>query len=81
MIVLLTIAVQIKIVDHKYEVLRRHFSVPIFSFELANLLGANISCTISIDPFKRSVWFEITDGSQDLAHFFYGKLLFGHEKK
>lgn len=63
MIIQLTIAVQIKIVYHKYEVLGRYFSVAIFSFELANLLGANISRTIPIDPFERSIGFEITDGS------------------
>lgn len=80
MIIQLTIAVQIEVVDHEYEVLGRHFSVAIFPFELANLLGADIARAIPINPFKRRIGFEITDGSKDLSHLFDGKLLFGHEK-
>ena len=80
-VIQLAIAVQIEVVDHEYEVLGGHFSVAIFPFELANLLGADVACAIPIDPFEGRVGLEIADGSQDLAHLLDGKLLFGHEKE
>lgn len=80
MVVELAIAVQIEIVDHKYEVLRRHFPVAIFSFKLANFFGTNISCAISVNTLKCCIGLKITNSSKNLAHFFDSKFLFGHEK-
>lgn len=81
MIIQLTVAIQIEIVNHKDEVLGRHFSVAIFPFELADLFGAYISGTVSINPFESGIGFKIANGSKDLPHFLDSKLLFGHEQE
>ena len=81
MVVQLSIAVQIKVVDEENEILRRHFSVAIFPFELAKLLGSDEPCGIPINSLEGGIRLKISDCGQYLTHFFDGQLLISDEEE
>lgn len=79
MVVELTVAIEVKVIDHENEVFWGDLSVSVFSLELAKLFGADETRCVSIKPFEGSVRLKVSDGCQDLPHLFNRKLLVGDE--
>ena len=80
MIIELAISTQVKVRNHENEVLWRHFTVAVLSFELAQLLGANEAAAVAIYPLESSVGLEVSNCCQDLPHFLNGELLLSYEQ-
>ena len=75
------ITVEVKVIDHEYEVFWRYLSVPVLPFELAKFFGADETRCVSIKSFESSVRLKISYSCQYLAHFLYCKLLICYEKQ
>ena len=59
-VIQLSIAIQIKVVNHLPKVFRLQFSVPIFSLELGQFIGTYQAIAGAIDSSESSIWLKVS---------------------
>ena len=79
MVVEFVVTVKVEVVDEEDEVLWGDLTVAVFSFELAELFGADEAGAVTINPSKGGVWLKVSDCGQYLPHLLDGKLLVSNQ--
>ena len=81
MVVQFRVSIQVEVIDKEYEILRRDLSVAIFPFKLAELLGIQEPCSVTIDPLESSIRLKVTYRRKYLPHLFDCELLISNKQQ